>query len=156
MIHGVKFLEWTLKALRDLPVCVREQDGKDWLNNLYRCSSFSLPNGDASVMIFGLSCSLHALAISLMKSATIFQILCLPMQLPTGVPLIVTMITPYLPFTPCFLWDPLTTSIGSSTGSRIDCNKCWVLINGWRRASHHDWSVAFFPSNLSKHFSNRG
>ena len=56
MIHDVKFSEWTLKALRDLPVCAEEYDDKeledeDWWNNLYRCSSSSLLNGDASVMV---------------------------------------------------------------------------------------------------------
>ena len=56
MIHGVKFIEWMLKALRDLPVCAKEQDDKeledeDWLNNLYRCFSYSLLNEDVSVMV---------------------------------------------------------------------------------------------------------
>ena len=29
MIHGVKFLEWHLKVLIDLPVFAKEQDGKE-------------------------------------------------------------------------------------------------------------------------------
>ena len=68
MIHGVKFLEWHLKVLIDLPVFAKEQDGKEsgdgiWLNSLYKCSNCSLLNGDVSVMVV----NLHALVISLLQ-----------------------------------------------------------------------------------------
>ena len=168
MLHGVKFSEWTFKTLKDLFVYAKEQDDKDlkdrgWLNNLYRCSNCSLLNENGSIMVFGLSvATCMPWPFLSWNPPVFFKILWLPMQLQTGVSSVsfVTMITPYFRFiTPCFLWDPLTTNIRGNTGSNINnfsYNKCWVLMNRWRRVSHHDQSMTFFLLNLRKHLLNRG